>query len=107
MTLDIKTIVIITLIVNLVNVGIMAIIWNQYKNIFKGLKFLLADMFLQLVGVLLLAQRGVIPDSVSMVVGNSLLIIGTYFILRGLEHFLTPPKETVITIGSSQCFLFS
>lgn len=93
MTLDIKTIVIIILIVNLVNVGIMAIICKQYKNIFQGLNYLLADMLLQLAGVLLLALRGVIPDLVSIVVGNSLLIIGTYFVLRGLEQFFDAPSK--------------
>ncbi|MBP8032061.1 MAG: hypothetical protein KAY70_06155 [Acetobacterium sp.] len=43
MTFDIKTIVLINLIVSLVNAGVVTIIWYQYKKYFKGLIFLMVD----------------------------------------------------------------
>lgn len=73
MSLNIKTIVLINLIVSLVNVGIIAIIWHQYKKVFKGLSFILADMILQFGGFLLIAFRGLIPDFWSMVVAYLLM----------------------------------
>lgn len=95
MNLDIKTIVLINLIVSLVNVGVIAIIWNQYKKVFNGLTFLLADMILQFLGFLLIACRGVIPDFWTMVVANSFLVIGAFIVLKGLEQFFNASRRNL------------
>lgn len=95
MSLDIKTIVLINLIVSLINIGVIAIIWKQYKKVFNGLNFLLADMILQFSGFLLIAFRGVIPDFWSIVVANAFLIIGAFLVLRGLEQFFNTSRRNL------------
>ncbi|MBC3888613.1 diguanylate cyclase [Acetobacterium paludosum] len=105
MTLDIKTIVLINLIVSLVNIGVIAIIWNQYKKVFNGLSFLLADMILQFVGFLLIAFRGVIPDLWSVVVANSFVVIGSFFVLRGLEQFFNTARRNIHNYGLITIFV--
>lgn len=92
MTFDIKTIVLINLIVSLVNAGVVTIIWYQYKKYFNGLIFLMVDMILQFAGFLLIALRGVIPDLFSMVVAVTFIIVGAFFVLLGLEHFFDSPR---------------
>lgn len=93
MNFDIKTIVLINLIVSLVNAGVVTIIWYQYKKYFKGLIFLMVDMILQFAGFLLIALRGVIPDLFSMVVAVTFIIVGAFFVLLGLEHFFNSPRR--------------
>jgi len=86
--LDIKTIVLINLIVNLINALTMAIIWQQYRRRFNGLSFWLADMVLQVAGIGMILSRGLIPDFISIVVSNTLILSGMMLLLIGLERFL-------------------
>lgn len=105
MTFDIKTIVLINLIVNLVNAGVMIIIWHQYKKYFNGLSLLLMDMIFQFVGYLLIALRGVIPDLFSMVFAVTFLIVGALFVLLGLERFFNQPRRNILNYWTITIFV--
>ncbi len=85
--MDIKTLVLCNLAVNLVNVGVLAIVWRQNRQVFHGLQYLLIDMVLQTAGFLLMFLRGVLPDVLTIVVSNLLFISGALSVLYGLEKF--------------------
>ncbi len=86
--MDIKTIVAIYFIVNIINAATMTIIWLQYRKRFKGITFWMAEMFLQVIGTGLILMRGNIPDFLSIVVSNTLILSGMLLLLIGLERFL-------------------
>jgi PAS domain S-box-containing protein len=88
MILDMKTTMLMYVIVNIVCALVMAVVWYQNRKHFAGLSFWLADLILQAAGALLIVLRGTVPDFVSMVVGNALLLAGIIVIYIGLERFV-------------------
>ncbi len=88
MILDMKTIMLMYAIVNIVCAVVMAFVWYQNRKYFAGLSFWLADLILQAGGALLIVLRGVVPDFVSMVVANAMILAGIVIIYIGLERFV-------------------
>jgi diguanylate cyclase (GGDEF)-like protein len=67
---------------------VIAVLWSQNRKHFRGLGFWLAFFSLEFAGILLLALRGLVPDFISVVGGNSLIIAGAVFLQAGLEEFM-------------------
>jgi PAS domain S-box-containing protein len=88
MILDMKTTMLMYAIVNIVCALVMAIVWYQNRKYFAGLSFWLADLVLQAAGALLIVLRGAVPDFVSMVVANTIILAGIIVIYIGLERFV-------------------
>ena len=86
--IDTKTVIISYIISNAVCAVVMTSLWWQNRRRFAGLGFWLADFIMQFVSLLLVALRGAVPDWVSMVVGNALVIAGTILLYMGLERFV-------------------
>ena len=95
MDIDIKTLALFYFIANLMNNGLMFIIWRMYRKHYRGLSFLLADMSLQTVASLFLLLRGLIPDFASVFVTNLFSATGLLLILKGLERFFDHEKKRV------------
>jgi hypothetical protein len=87
MEIDIRTLALIYLIANVMNNGLIFMIWRMYRRYYRGLAFLFADMSMQTVSSLFLLLRGQIPDVVSIVATNLFSVLGLLFVLKGLERF--------------------
>jgi diguanylate cyclase (GGDEF)-like protein/PAS domain S-box-containing protein len=85
--LDMRTILFSYIISNAVCMSAMAYLWLQNRRQITGLGYWLADFILQFTAVLLVGLRGIVPDIISMVVGNGLVILGTILLLIGLERY--------------------
>jgi PAS domain S-box-containing protein len=88
MILDMKTTMLMYAVVNIVCVIVMTVVWYQNRKYFAGLSFWLADLVLQAGGALLIVLRGAVPDFVSMVVANTMILAGVVIIYIGLERFV-------------------
>jgi hypothetical protein len=86
--IDMKTVITSYVISNAICAAVMMFLWWQNRKHFAGLGFWLADFVMQFTALLPIALRGVVPDLVSMVVGNALVIAGTILLYMGLEHFV-------------------
>ena len=84
---DIKTLMLLYLIINVISAGAMAVIWSQSRGRFAGISFWLVDMILQAAGSLLLVLRGLIPDLISMTGSNTIILAGALILLMGLERY--------------------
>jgi PAS domain S-box-containing protein len=84
---DMRTIVSSYAISNIICVVVIGLLWYQSRRRFAGLGFWLADFIMQFVALVLIALRGIVPDFVSMVVSNTLVIGGTILLYIGLERF--------------------
>ena len=84
---DIKTLMMLYVIVNFISAGAVAVIWSQNRGRFAGISFWLADMILQAAGSALIVLRGQVPDLVSMTLANTMIMAGALIILIGLERF--------------------
>lgn len=89
--LDFRTVLISYMITNVICVVVMYTLWRQNRGHSKGLNYWLADFVMQLVALVLISLRGVIPDAVSMISGGSLIIAGTHLLYIGLEKYVGKP----------------
>jgi PAS domain S-box-containing protein len=87
MMLDIRTVMLLYLITNVINAGAIAFIWSQNRRRYAGISFWLAAMTLQAFGPILHVLRGIIPDLISMTLSNTIMLAGVLIILIGLERF--------------------
>jgi PAS domain-containing protein len=84
---DMRTVVLGYAISNAICAIVIAFLWLQNRSRFAGLGFWVTDFVMQFAGISLIAMRGAIPDFLSIVVGNTLLIGGTLLLFIGLERF--------------------
>jgi PAS domain S-box-containing protein len=84
---DMKTVVFSYAISNAICAVVITFLWLRNRRRFAGLGFWLADFIMQFALIVLIILRGAVPDFVSMVVSNSLVILGTILLYMGLERF--------------------
>jgi hypothetical protein len=83
-----RTIIISYLITNLVCASLMAMLWLQNRKRFAGIGFWLGQYLALFTAMALMALlRGVLPSFLSMVVSNTLVIVGILLLYMGLERF--------------------
>jgi PAS domain S-box-containing protein len=68
--------------------GVIALLWYQNRRRFAGLGFWLACFAMHTLGMTLIVLRGVVPDWLSVVVANALLVTGLILLYVGLERFV-------------------
>jgi diguanylate cyclase (GGDEF)-like protein/PAS domain S-box-containing protein len=84
---DIRTLMLLYIIINVISAGAVAVIWSQNRGRFAGISFWLVDMILQAAGSALIVLRGLAPDFASMVLANAMVQAGALIIFIGLERF--------------------
>jgi len=87
-TLDLRTVLLSYILCNLLCLIVVFSLWRQNRYRYGGTHFWLANFLLQFVGILLVFSRGQIPDVVSIIVANAMLVGGAYFLQRGITAFL-------------------
>lgn len=85
--MDIRTVLFSYLLTITICAGVVGSLYSQNRKQFNGLGFWLADYVMQFAAFLLVSMRGIIPDFISMVVGNGLAVGGTILLYAGLERF--------------------
>jgi diguanylate cyclase (GGDEF)-like protein/PAS domain S-box-containing protein len=86
--LDMRTLIYTHVVINLVCVLVIMLLWLQSRRRFAGTHLWALGFACQTVGFLLIVLRGAIPDWISLVVANSLFILGAILCYRGLERFV-------------------
>ncbi|MBN2351788.1 MAG: GGDEF domain-containing protein [Spirochaetales bacterium] len=110
---DTRTVIFSYAISNFICLVVMAVLWSRNRRRFPGIGFWLADFALQFVGLLFLALRDTLPDFLSVLIGNPMLIGGTVLLFMGLERFAGRrgpwwPNAFIFAayIGLQACFYF-
>ena len=86
--LDMRTVIFLSVISNIVCTLFIVQLWRQSRNHFAGMAFWVLDFVFQALALVLIIQRGAIPDWMSMVLSNTLVIAGAILGFMGLERFL-------------------
>jgi PAS domain S-box-containing protein len=86
--LDMRTIVFSYVITDIICVWFVVLLWRQNRNRFEGTAFWVIDFIFQAAALILIVLRGVLPDWISMVLSNTLVIAGAVLGFMGLERFV-------------------
>ncbi|PKN69928.1 MAG: hypothetical protein CVU54_07810 [Deltaproteobacteria bacterium HGW-Deltaproteobacteria-12] len=95
MILDMRTLIFSQAVTNLICLLVITVLWQQNRKRFAGSTFLLFDFLLQTLAFFLVVLRGSIPDWMSMVLANTLIMAGALLGYMGLLRF-TGQKGTQI-----------
>lgn len=82
-----RTLIFSFLITDIIITVVMVGLWLKNRKYFFGTIFWVVDFAFQLIALALIAMRGIVPDWISMVVSNTLVIAGNILGLMGLEYF--------------------
>ncbi len=86
--LDLRTAVFSGVITDVVCTLLIVALWRQNHKRFDGVGYWAADFALQTAGLILIVVRGLIPDWLSMIPSNAMVIWGAICGYQGLERFL-------------------
>ena len=86
--LDMRTIVFSHVITDIICVWFVVLLWRQSRNRFAGMAFWVVDFVFQAAALILIVLRGAVPDWISMVLSNTLVIVGAILGFMGLERFV-------------------
>ena len=86
--IDIRTVLVSYAVSNAICAVVIALLWLGHRKRYSGLGFWLADFAMQFIALILVALRGSIPDFVSIIVSQALIVGGTILLLIGLERFV-------------------
>jgi PAS domain S-box-containing protein len=88
MILDVRTLLFIFTLLNLLTFAVVALLWLQNRKKFQGMGFWLVNYFLQMLAILFIYLRGSIPDGISIFLPNILAFGGLLLLLIGLQRFI-------------------
>lgn len=87
-SLDIRTVIFSYALTDIVCVFAVIILWLQNRRRFAGMSFWVYSFVFQLLALLLIVLRGGVPDWISIVLANALLMIGTMLSYMALLRFV-------------------
>lgn len=93
--IDIQTILLSYVVTNVICTSLMVSLWLQNRKHFDGIGLWLGHYVAAFVSVILLGLRGIIPDFISIVIANALVIVGFISLYMGLEHFTGKVKSQI------------
>jgi PAS domain S-box-containing protein len=83
-----RTIVLSYMVTDIICVWFVGVLWWQSRDRFAGIAFLVIDFIFQAAALILIIERGAIPDWMSMVFANALIVGGAILGFMGLERFV-------------------
>ncbi|MFP4177938.1 MAG: diguanylate cyclase domain-containing protein [Acholeplasmataceae bacterium] len=102
MRLDFSVIMITNFTASLLILSILIAFYARFRNEYRGIGYLLLSNSVQLVGIILIGLRGVLPSLLSLAVGNGLIALAFFFAFCGSIRFFGHchrPRNHVITLG--------
>lgn len=93
--IDMRTIILSYAITNIVCASVMALLWMQNRKRFAGIGFWLGNYVAICTAVVLLALRGIVPDFLSIVIANALVVFGLILLYVGLQRFVGKPGSQI------------
>ncbi len=94
-SIDIRTLMFILMISSMICTWVLFQLWIQNRDFFLGLHLWVADFAIKTTGTLLLVLRGFIPDTLSVLAANILLIAATITGYAGLQSFFEKKNAQV------------
>jgi PAS domain S-box-containing protein len=104
--LDMRTIVFSYVVTNIICVWFIVLLWRQNRDRFAGIAFLVIDFIFQAAALILIVLRGAVPDWISMVLSNTLVVTGAILGFMGLERFVGKKGPQIHNYLQVSLFIF-
>lgn len=85
--LEIRTILVSYTLSNLICTIVLFSLWLQNRSRFAGLNYFMLSFAVNLLGIFLLALRDIVPDFLSLLIGNASILSAVLFLFIGLQKF--------------------
>lgn len=86
--LDMRTLMITFVIISLINTVVMTIYWRQNRKYFDCIFWWVFSLIMQTIGFLLLGIRGTLPDFVTIVVSNTIIVSASLLLYIGFKRLV-------------------
>ncbi|MBP7459845.1 MAG: GGDEF domain-containing protein [Candidatus Delongbacteria bacterium] len=96
--LDLRSIAVATIVASGVCTLLIIILWRQNRDRFDGLGYLSIDLMFQTLGLVFVSLRNLIPDWISIVVSNGMIIIGFWMGYIGLQRFTGIKSHRIVNL---------
>ncbi|HNV48280.1 MAG TPA: histidine kinase dimerization/phosphoacceptor domain -containing protein [Spirochaetota bacterium] len=103
--LDLRTVFLTGVIINAICTLVAVLLWRSSRDRFDGTGLWAADFAAQTAAFFLIGLRGVLPDVVSISIGNALSVLGALVGLLGLGRFWGKPVFTGVQWGIFAVYL--
>ncbi|WP_407333621.1 diguanylate cyclase domain-containing protein [Enterovibrio sp. 27052020O] len=98
LALDNRTLLIVTALISIGSAVALISLWRS-QSTRNGIGFWAVGMSCVALGSILISTRGSLPDFLSLVVANSLYVIGFQLIFRGIRIFVGRPPVLILDYG--------
>jgi len=105
--LDLRTVFLTGVIINAICTLVAVLLWRSSRDRFDGTGLWAADFAAQTAAFFLIGLRGVLPDVVSISIGNALSVLGALVGLLGLGRFWGKPVFPGVQWGIFAVYLVS
>jgi PAS domain S-box-containing protein len=105
--IDMRTVMFSYIVSNAICAAVLVSLWFQNRRRSAGLNYWLVDFAMQFLAVLLIALRGVVPNLVSILLSNLLVIGGTILLYIGLEYYINRRSSQVHNYFLLAVFIFT
>lgn len=95
MDIDIQTLVLFYFVANVLNSGLLFLVWRLYRKQYRGLFFLLVNLLFQMIGSFFLLLGWEISSELSIIVSSLVSASGMIFALKGMERFFIQEKRRI------------
>jgi PAS domain S-box-containing protein len=87
-SLDMRTVILSNVVTDVVCMLVVLLLWHQSRNRFAGIGFWVLDFVFQTAAMFLVILRGSLPDVISVVLANTLVIAGAILGYAGFGRFV-------------------
>ena len=105
-SLDIRTAVLSYVLITIISTFVIIILLKQYKDRYKGVRYMLYCFGFQTVTLILILLRGTIPDWLSFDLANIISVTGILFFFVGIETYMGIKSSLVPSLIILGVFIF-
>lgn len=87
-SIDLRTVYLNFILTDFISMVFIVLLWVQNRKRYNGLQWFALDFIAHFVCLLLIFLRGIVPDFVSIVLSNTLAVLGAFWGLIGFSRFV-------------------
>ncbi|MDD5190029.1 MAG: ATP-binding protein [Dehalococcoidales bacterium] len=105
-SVDMRTVILFITLFDGISLFFITFLWLNNRQRFSGMAYWVADYVFLTVGMALSVLRGSVPDFLSLILSNFLLLSGTVLLLTGLQLFFKKPVTQITNYILLVVFIF-